>query len=349
MEIRWINIENIMDITSDKKVFIYGYGSLGKKIGKWLEKNGCSGYSFCVDKEYLSVGLFVAEECFDLVRAGKAICIYAIGEADSFELFRKHEEIPVVFAVFDPYEFWLFDKEIYNNNINNLDCVRKLLADEQSRKTLDSYILAKRLNDGSVAISDATISGKYFNELTKKLGDGAYVDCGAYNGDTIELFRDYYNDYERKIYAFEPDTDSFELLKKNYANDGKIELIKKGLWDCKTVLSFQNGGGERSEVSVDGEILIDVVSLDEVINEKVSYIKVGAANAEKVFDGMKKIVERDMPIISTFALYSFEDLYRIPLKIKSMENGKKRYNIFLRHHSLTTCGLLFYYAIPESV
>ena len=61
---------------------------------------------------------------------------------------------------------------------------------------------------------------------------------------------------------------------------------------------------------------------------------------------MKNIVLRDMPLISMYALYSLRDLYILPQLLSNYETEKEYYRIYLRHHSATTCGLLFFYAIP---
>ncbi|MCR4641298.1 MAG: hypothetical protein K5697_04610 [Lachnospiraceae bacterium] len=348
MHIKWINKGNVNEEVTEKRIYIYGYGSLGKTIGKWLQKNGIRDYYYCVDPEYMSEGLRSAEECFEQVRSGRALCIYAIGEAEAFETFRDRDFIPVVYAIFDPYEFWVWDEEAYLKHLSELEEAREMLADELSKKTFDRYLQAKRENNGSEIISDAPCCRKYFNELTEIHKEGIYVDCGAYNGDTIELFRAHYKDYQRKIYAFEPDDDSYQVLQERYGTDKNVKLFKKGLWNSITTLSFCKGAGERSEIISDGGIKIEVVPLDEEVNETVSYVKIGTANPRVILNGMRKIAKRDMPVIAAFALFSFEDLLGIPKTLRELENEYEKYKIYLRQHSLTSCGLLLYYAIPES-
>lgn len=347
MDIQWINQKNIDRITKGKEVFVYGCGSLGKVTCKWLDRNGCRRHSFCVDREYLSEGLLPTDECFRRVNDERAICIYAIGEADAFKTFVGRNEIPIVYAVFDPFEFWIFDEADYREHLNEINEARSLLADERSRRTFDGYIRAKRECDGRLSAENADYDGKYFNELTKNLKNGAYVDCGAYIGDTIDLFRSFYGIDRRKIYAFEPDSASFGILEKKYGQDKDVHLINKGVWDSEGILRFREGYGERSEVACDGGDEIQVTSIDEAINEKVSFIKIGCGNAKRVLKGASTIVNRDMPVIAFFTLYSLRDLYELPKIIKSLENGMEHYNIFLRHNSYTTCGLLYYYAVPE--
>jgi len=349
MKIRWINKTNISQFVENKEIYIYGYGSLGRVTAKWLERNGYNRYRFCVDREYLGEGLCLIDECLEKVKLGKAICIFAIGEADRYEAFRKACDDVEIHAVFDPFEFWEYDEVDYKDHEKELEEARTVLADEKSKRTFDSYIMAKKTGNGAQCLEDATISGKYFNELTENIGEGAYVDCGAYNGDTIELFKSYYRSFNGKIYAFEPDKNNYEALVKKMGDATDTYLFNKGVWDSETTLVFHEGEGQRSEVSYDGNIKIDVISLDEAIgeNEKIAYVKIGMGNAERVLSGMERMIQQNMPIISMLSLYSLQDLYSLPLILNKFSKEGKKYKVYLRHHSKTSSGLLFYYAIPE--
>lgn len=43
---------------------------------------------------------------------------------------------------------------------------------------------------------------------------GVYIDCGAYNGDTVLEYAAFTNREYKKIYAFEPDPENLKKLKK---------------------------------------------------------------------------------------------------------------------------------------
>ena len=346
MEIKWINKNNLKSILNEKSIFIYGYGSLAHVTAKWLVKNGVNEFRFCVDREYLSDGILAFEECIEQIRSGEGICIYAVGENKAFFDFKDKNVIPIVYAVFNPFEFWIYDEDELKRSALEINKAKCKLADDLSKRTFEGYIEAMKHNDGKYSISNVSLSGKYFNELTGQMKSGCYVDIGAYNGDTIEGFRDYYHDFSREIHAFEPDGENFSLLQKKFGNFENINLYNMGVWDCGTVLSFNDGEGQRSEISEKSEKDIKVVPLDSIITQKTAYIKIGTGNIVRVIDGMKNIVLRDMPLISMYALYSLRDLYILPQLLSNYETEKEYYRIYLRHHSATTCGLLFFYAIP---
>lgn len=348
MNLVWLKRDNI-SILSNRKIYIYGFGSMAKIVGRWLESNGIYKYFYCVDRRYVSSETICFEDCISDINSGTAVCLLGIGDAHFFNGLIKNSIISTIYCVFNPYEFWIYNDDKYRIYEDELKRVKSILADELSRNTLESYIKAMKTGDGKRQMEFAVTYGRYFNELTAEMGEGAYVDCGAYNGDTIDSFRNFYSGFDGGIYAFEPDKESLNILYKKYGKDPKISIIPKGVWNESKTLFFDDGEGERSEITDSGHTSIDVVSLDETIREKVAYIKIGVENAEVILNGARGIIEKDFPILSMLALYSFEDLYRLPLLIKTLSKGDTKYKVYLRHHSIASCGLLFYYAIPVNI
>ena len=121
-----------------------------------------------------------------------------------------------------------------------------------------------------------------------------------------------------KVYAFEPDSTNFEILKKNIEanklenvvmvnaavsnkngvsylykskeNYGDHKLIKNPLVD-KSTSSLKKGGSLREKIKT--------VKLDDYLkNQKVNLMKVDTQGWEPaVFEGAKKIIEKNKPII----------------------------------------------------
>ena len=63
--------------------------------------------------------------------------------------------------------------------------------------------------------------------LLKNLESGIILDVGAYIGDTVKLYRNYFPGY--KIFCFEPFSESCDYLKKRFINDSNIDIVETAL------------------------------------------------------------------------------------------------------------------------
>lgn len=66
-----------------------------------------------------------------------------------------------------------------------------------------------------------------------------FIDCGAHHGEGLKHFIDAYNiDETWSIYSFEPNLESFDVLKELSYKNCNINYINKGVWTEDTVLEF---------------------------------------------------------------------------------------------------------------
>ena len=66
-----------------------------------------------------------------------------------------------------------------------------------------------------------------------------FIDCGGHHGEGLKSFIEMYNiDETWKIYSFEPNKDSFEVLKEFKYNNCNIEFINAGVWISNSKLTF---------------------------------------------------------------------------------------------------------------
>ncbi|KLU63622.1 hypothetical protein DEAC_c44790 [Desulfosporosinus acididurans] len=140
------------------------------------------------------------------------------------------------------------------------------------------------------------------------------------------------------IYAFEPDEENFKTLNKeleelsvNACND-QIIAFNAGVFDKNERVLFQpnsNGGG--SQINENGLQTIEVLALDSVLCEKeVTFIKMDIEGAEKeALLGAKEIITSQRPKLAICVYHKPEDLWEIPLLIKSWV---PEYKLYLRHH-----------------
>src|SRR6185312_3945167 len=159
------------------------------------------------------------------------------------------------------------------------------------------------------------------------------LDCGAFDGDTIRALISRQPDF-KTIEAVEADPDSFIKLKAYLATlephqRNKIRLHQCAIGAKKGVVRFDNTGNVDSKMSDDGAILVDLVPIDELCKTTpLTMIKMDIEGAE--FDalaGGKQIIQRDHPILSICVYHSQQDIWRLPLLMRTMVS---EYRIYLK-------------------
>jgi FkbM family methyltransferase len=113
-----------------------------------------------------------------------------------------------------------------------------------------------------------------------------FVDCGAFNGDSIDGFmralaRNDAGPPER-IFAFEPDTETFALLQKNTSSLPQCLCLPNGVWHEKTSMYFNASNSLSSSIDDEsGALKVDLLTIDEVTaGHDVSFIKMDIEGAE---------------------------------------------------------------------
>lgn len=104
----------------------------------------------------------------------------------------------------------------------------------------------------------------------------------------------------KKVYAFEPDKECFEILKKNVGENKlkNVEIYNKAVGNENNKVGIvrdkKNFGNSRVKKGKE----MDCVKLDDVIKEPINLIKIDTQGWEpQVIEGTKKIIKRDSPIL----------------------------------------------------
>jgi FkbM family methyltransferase len=240
---------------------------------------------------------------------------------------------PEVFTPHMFYDGWLQDlldnKEAYAS-------LNKELADDRSREVLDA-VIEYRLTADPLVLEPVIEQGRYHQGLYHPaglfdLGDNeVYVDAGAYDGDSIRWFKDRVGNRYERILAFEPDPKTYARLKQNFAGEPRIEAINAGLHRKKAVLRFRDDASRGAIFTDDGDISMQVVSLDDVLaGSRASYIKMNIEGAEiDALHGAHGTIECWLPKLAISVYHRPSDLWRIPRLVRELG---ARYALFLRQH-----------------
>lgn len=244
--------------------------------------------------------------------------------------------------------------EYYSEHRKDFEWVYRCMADEKSRRTLEGFINAC-ISGSAQDIEREHTPEHYFNDITRDYPVRCMVDCGAYNGDTVEAAAGFYADLDTVI-AFEPDRQNMGRLKQMAGRTGlpvkNWSFIEKGSWSEKTELCFK-ADGQASCVSGDGEARIPADTIDHVLAGmapvKVDFIKMDVEGSEKEsLSGACETIRKDHPVLAVSVYHKIEDLYEIPRMIEDIGGGglEGGYAYYLRYHGANLYDVVLY-AVPK--
>lgn len=228
-----------------------------------------------------------------------------------------------------------YDSNILKNNRNEINKVIQLLADERSKMVLESLIKFRCTQDFAV-LKEIYEENQYYPEgIIKIESDTIFVDAGAYDGNTAVEFVEKHKDKYKQIYSFEPEKNNF-IKMKNRLEEYRfknIEIFQKGLSNKNTIIRFSEGQGAGSKIDDNGNEFIETLALDDLNLEGNILIKMDIEGEElNALVGAKNTIAKNKPRLAICIYHKSEDLWLIPLYIKSLV---PEYKIYIRHHHQT--------------
>jgi FkbM family methyltransferase len=190
------------------------------------------------------------------------------------------------------------------------------LFDDKGRLEFDRQ-LQLRLGDFPVQVIDEGV--QYFpDDLFQLTQNELFIDCGAYDGDTIAEFRRTTADHFKGIVAFEPDPANFAALKAN-VNDSRIVLQPYATGAQRETLHFATGG-VASRVSSTGTCEVQVITLDQALDGIApTYIKLDIEGSEAhALAGGRNTITRHRPKIAVCLYHLPDHLWSIPLMLHEL-------------------------------
>lgn len=227
-----------------------------------------------------------------------------------------------------------FRQYIYNN-YDKIEYLEERLEDKKSVETLWAF-LQGRISANQDYFVSVMEENQYFPEGIIDLGENeTIVELGSNDGKTLLSMLNKVKRQYNKIFCFEPDRECVKTLKKiiNEEN-GNIVLVEKGVWSESKKLGFvsdaEHGASKIAEVDV-ADYCIDVVAIDDVINEKITYLKMDIEGVElNALKGAEKIIRGSRPKLAICVYHNQEDMLDIVEWIDSLDLD---YKLYLRHHN----------------
>ena len=241
-------------------------------------------------------------------------------------------------------------------DFQKIDCLIISMAKKDAIQSSIDFALSSGMNQDNIIVyqdyfKNCDLPDKQYFEPFIEYNEGeTFIDVGALDlGTSLRFVREceknHISDY--KIYAFEPDKESHqkctEIARKH--PELNITLYNCGLWSSNTTLSFDSRGDCASKIVMDDNDSnkIDVVSLDSLINDKVTYLKMDIEGAEpEALKGCQNIIRQYKPKLAISVYHNKADIIEIPKYIKSLV---PEYRLYLRHYSSHVSETVLY-ALP---
>jgi FkbM family methyltransferase len=353
-----------------KPVVLYGSGGLGRIILKGLQSLGRPPVAFADKKISGSCGWVDDVPVFSPAEAAErygneAVFVVSIWNAQTdhqyavtrdqlrrlgasriapaLALFWKHPETFLPYYCLDVPERVLAAQD-------DIRCITKELADGASRDVLVRQ-LRWRLQMDFEALSCPVSGPPYFQlDLLKPRQDELFVDCGAYDGDTLRVFRSRMECNEARTIAIEPDPSSYARLETYVATlpadvRARALTLNVAVGRKRGKLRFDSSGLASSHASHTGTIEVDCLSLDDILeSETPTLIKMDLEGAElDSLLGGETAIRRAQPSMAICVYHRPDHLWSIPLLLRRM---LPNHTLHLRPHGYEGWDLVCYAIAP---
>jgi FkbM family methyltransferase len=193
----------------------------------------------------------------------------------------------------------------------------RALLDAEGRQEFDRQ-MRLRLGDFSGQLIDSGV--QYFpNDLFQLSREEIFIDCGAYDGDTIAEFRRATGEQFVQIVAFEPDPENFLALKSAVNADRRIVIQPYAIDKERKTVSF-SVGGTGSRISLTGTREIQTITLDEALDGIApTYMKFDIEGSEpEALEGGRQTIDRHRPKLAVCVYHAPDHLWTLPLRLNEL-------------------------------
>ena len=360
--------ESAPDRNPASPLVLFGAGNLGREVLARLRRAGVEPVAFADDtaskKGSVIDGLLAMspEEAVD--RFGRNVCFavtilnptLGFAEARRQLAARTGCEILSFFALARMYPDQLLPYLQYArpaNILENAPQIRRLfgaLADDESRGQFLAHLQFRLTADyerlparSEPAYFPPDLIGTFPRAIT-------FVDCGAFDGDTIRNFLAHQGGDFAMILAFEPDIRNHAKLNafvRSLPSDvsSRIRVYRGAVGADRGSVAFNQTGDMSAAISPTAEQKTDMFRLDDLVPESAApvYLKLDVEGFEmQALQGAAALLSVGRAVLAVSIYHRPEDLWEIPLHLHDLDVG---YRLYLRTEGLDGMDLVCY-ALP---
>lgn len=258
------------------------------------------------------------------------------------DVFRHFPETFLPYFAVDRYENVL-------NARSSIESAYHLLADETSRRIFREQLLW-RVTADYATLGSPRDEPQYFPEDVYRLTDDeTFVDCGAYDGDTLRQFLMLTSGRFSRYWALEPDDENrakltafIDGLPADVA--GRVDCLSVAASDRRGQERFDSRGSASSSLNEQGTVVIQCAPLDELV-DTCTIIKADVEGAEpKILEGSHRLIRECAPVLALSAYHAQSHLWELPLTVAAMNSS---YQLFYREHNEEAFDMVLYAVSPE--
>ena len=344
-------------VAAGRSLVLYGAGSVGRTLARRLRERGIAVAAFLdagAGSDDVREGLPVYTLA-DWANAGRAdgsdvivsihnpfVDVAPIIESLRSSGFARVLSMVDYVSLFpdDPEERdWLVSTAYYSDKQERIDATRALLSDDLSRTWFDATLRLRR--EGNYSSLPAPRPDEQYipADLPRWAEPMRFIDCGAFDGDTIEVML--HNGYDiGAVAAFEPDPDNYAKLVRRHA-DLHAVFLPCGVSSTAGLTRFDGGRGTSSRIGESGETVIQCVGIDDCLPSFApTLIKMDIEGAEPAaLRGAERTLRRHRPGLAVALYHRPEHLWEIPLWLAECKLG---YRMYLRGHLYNGYELILY-------
>jgi FkbM family methyltransferase len=328
-------------VALDQDIVLFGAGNLGRTIARALRSAGRCPLAFCDNNRALwgtSIeGVAAMSPAQAAAQFPGALFVVAIWHPSKDEGLRHHvlalrglgcklvttfipliREFPNALL---PRMFWDVPEKLENAK-EAIGRARALL-DEAGRETFDHQLLLRKEGD-PFRQGEPEGSPQYFPPDFFRLSEEeCFVDCGAYDGDTLAVFSAESGGRFRRYIALEPEPENLAKLKAAVAGDAglreRVAVYAYAVGSRREELRFSSAG-DGSGVSADGEMVVQAVTLDELLKDEApTFIKMDIEGFElDALAGARECIRRSRPKLAICVYHRPDHLWQVPLAMHAL-------------------------------
>lgn len=351
-----------------ERIVLFGAGGLGKRTLEGLRRVGVLPLAFADNNPALWGTSIEGVPVYQTARAAEqygqnAVFVVTIWGAQArdrmSDRIRQLRVLGCMRVVPAGLLFWKFPAtflphfplDLPHKVLNSAEEIRAafgLFQDEASRREFVGQVSFRLLLDYDQLTCIRNPKHYFPEELIEMGDDEVFVDCGAFDGDSIDEFVRRKGEKFESIIAFEPDSANLRKLHERISVyppslRSKIVMLPDAVGARIETVCFTGEGTDQSKMGA-GMTSVQCITLDEALRtSRPSLIKFDIEGAElDALSGARDMIFRCRPALAVSAYHQQDHLWRIPLKLAQIcEN----YQYFLRPHGSEGWDLACY-AIP---